>query len=87
MQAVNNALSDGRQFLCGDRFTIADICIGYSLALGKSPHYGLDYIAKYPPAVRDYIQNLEARTDYQVCTRKTFNILTHWRVACLCQLV
>lgn len=31
---------DGREFLCADRFTVADICVGYALILAQS--VGLD---------------------------------------------
>lgn len=33
---LNNTLADGRDFLVGNRFTIADICITYALYLGRT---------------------------------------------------
>jgi glutathione S-transferase len=36
MRSVENALADGREFLVADRFTIADICVGYAVLLARS---------------------------------------------------
>lgn len=33
MRVVEDALADGREFLCAGRFTIADICVGYAVLL------------------------------------------------------
>lgn len=33
MHVVENALADGRDYLCAGRFTIADICVGYAVLL------------------------------------------------------
>lgn len=46
-----------REFLCADRFTIADIAVGYALHLGQS--LGLD--ERYTPQVKDYLARLQAR--------------------------
>ena len=48
-----------REYLCGGRFTIADICIGYALFLGTTP--GLDMGEQYAPHVKDYLARLLAR--------------------------
>jgi glutathione S-transferase len=53
----------GREFLCGGRFTIADICIGYALYLGSLPMLGI--AEAYPPAVRDYLERLCARPAFR----------------------
>lgn len=49
------------EFLCGQRFTAADISVGYALLLAK--HLGL--AAQFTPAVAAYWQRLEARSGYQ----------------------
>lgn len=36
MRAVEAALADGRAFLVADRFTIADICVGYAVLLARN---------------------------------------------------
>jgi glutathione S-transferase len=36
MRSVESALSDGRRFLVADRFTIADICVGYAVLLARN---------------------------------------------------
>ncbi len=46
-----------REFLCDDRFTIADIVIGYALHLGQS--LGLD--SEYSNQVKDYLVRLQQR--------------------------
>ncbi|MBL4788868.1 MAG: glutathione S-transferase family protein [Kordiimonadaceae bacterium] len=48
---------ENRKFLCDERFTIADIAVGYALHLGQS--LGLD--TNYTPQVADYLKRLQAR--------------------------
>ena len=50
-----------RHFLCGDRFTVADICVGYALILAQS--VGLD--DGVPDTLKAYRANLTARPAYQ----------------------
>lgn len=50
-----------REFLCADRFTVADICIGYALILAAS--VGLD--AGVPGSLKAYRERLTARPAYQ----------------------
>ena len=52
---------DGREFLCADRFTVADICVGYALILAQS--VGLD--DGVPQSLKDYRSRLTARPAYQ----------------------
>jgi len=52
---------EGREFLCADRFTVADICIGYALILAES--VGLD--DGVPQTLKDYRARLTARPAYQ----------------------
>ena len=52
---------EGRDYLCGDRFTIADICVGYALILSQS--VGLD--EGVPGSLRAYRERLTARPAYQ----------------------
>ena len=35
-RSIETALADGREWLCSDRFTIADICIGYAAFLART---------------------------------------------------
>lgn len=46
-----------REFLCDDRFTIADIAIGYALFLGEAQGFAVDYT----PQVIDYLNRLKNR--------------------------
>jgi glutathione S-transferase len=51
----------GREFLCGDRFTVADICVGYALILSES--VGLD--EGVPESLKAYRERLTSRAGYQ----------------------
>lgn len=50
-----------REFLCADKFTIADIAVGYALHLGQS--LGLD--KQYTDQVKGYLARLQARPAFQ----------------------
>jgi glutathione S-transferase len=52
---------EGREYLCADRFTIADICVGYALILAES--IGLD--EGVPESLKAYRARLTAREAYQ----------------------
>jgi glutathione S-transferase len=56
LRSVETAL-EGRDYLCADRFTIADIAVHYALYLGRS--LGLD--ERYKPNCRRYLEALEQR--------------------------
>ncbi len=51
----------GREFLCSDRFTVADICVGYALILSQS--VGLD--EGVPESLKAYRERLTSRPGYQ----------------------
>lgn len=51
---------ESREFLCADRFTVADICVGYALILAQS--VGLD--DGVPQSLKDYRARLTARPAY-----------------------
>lgn len=56
-----------REFLCDDRFTVADICVGYALILAKS--VGLD--EGVPDSLKAYRERLTARAAYRrACERE-----------------
>jgi len=50
-----------REFLCADRFTVADICVGYALILAEN--VGLD--EGVPESLKDYRARLTAREAYR----------------------
>lgn len=52
---------DGRQFLVGERFTIADIAVGYALYLGEFTGVA----AQYSPQTSEYLERLKARSAFQ----------------------
>lgn len=51
---------EGREFLCADRFTVADICVGYALILAQS--VGLD--EGVPQGLKEYRARLTARPGF-----------------------
>jgi len=59
LRSVETALED-REFLCADRFTIADIAVGYALFLGIS--LGLD--ERYKPNCQRYLAMLQQREGF-----------------------
>lgn len=52
---------NGREFLLGDRFTIADICVGYALFLGV----GLGLGERYKPNCKRYLKALMERPAFK----------------------
>ena len=60
------ALSDGREFLCAGRFTMADIAIGYALQLGTFQKRA----DQFPPHVAAYFERLAQRPAYQRALEK-----------------
>lgn len=59
------ALADGRPWICGERFSAADIAMGYALHLGAN--FKLE--EEFPPAVGRYWQRLKARPAYSRALR------------------
>lgn len=51
----------GRDHACGDRFTAADISVGYAIKFAEALGLGNDL----PPAAVEYFRRLEARPAYQ----------------------
>ena len=65
LRKLDNLLKDGREFLCADRFTIADICITYALYLGTTlPVDGKPIADSYQPQTRSYMERMLARPSY-----------------------
>ena len=54
-------LLSAQPFLCAQRFTAADVSVGYALLLAR--YVGLS--ERFKPAVRDYWQRLEQRAGFQ----------------------
>lgn len=59
LRAVETALA-GRDWLCADRFTMADISVGYALLLAED--IGLAH--RFKPAVQAYWQRLQTRAGF-----------------------
>lgn len=57
LRSVDRTLADGREWLVANRFTMADVSVGYALLLAGS--LGLD--TKFPPAIAAFWQRCAAR--------------------------
>ena len=60
LRSLETALCD-KEFLVGDRFTIADIAVGYALTLAES----LDLSCQFKDNVSNYFSRLKKRDAYQ----------------------
>ena len=60
LRSVESAMAD-REYLCSNRFTIADICIVYALVLAKS----LDIDEAFTPNIQAYWDRTTARPAFQ----------------------
>jgi glutathione S-transferase len=71
-QVVLNRLSlidaalQGKEYLCANRFTIADISVGYALMLGRV--LGLD--KQYTPTISAYMELILSRPAYKAARQK-----------------
>lgn len=54
-----------REFLCDDRFTVADIAVGYALYLADTLKLGEFCKREFTPQVTDYLARLRARPAFQ----------------------
>jgi glutathione S-transferase len=61
---------EGKPYVCGDRFTAADISLGY--ALGFATH--LELAGHFPAAIADYWRRLKAREGFQRAREKEIEI-------------
>lgn len=60
LKLLTKTLSDGREFLCGGRFTVADICVTYALMLGE--RLGItDKFGQYDEKVKMYLERHKRR--------------------------
>lgn len=60
LRRLNRHIKD-REFLNDDRFTMADICVGYALYLGKLNRFD----SEYEPQTIAYLERLMARDAFQ----------------------
>ncbi|MBW8815660.1 MAG: glutathione S-transferase family protein [Caulobacterales bacterium] len=65
LRHVDRALADGRDWLCAERFTVADISVGYALLLARQ----LKLDERFSPAIQAYWARLAARPGFQAAKR------------------
>lgn len=65
LRMLDKSLEDGREFLVGKKFTIADICIAYALFLAQSANLkladGTPIAEKYTAQTADYLRRMTSR--------------------------
>lgn len=66
LRSVEAALDGGKEFLCANRFTMADITVHFALYLGE--RLGLD--KRYKPNTLRYLQALKQRPAFQRAMEK-----------------
>lgn len=71
LRLLDNILKDNREFLVGNRFTIADICIAYPLFLGKFLKINDESLAsQYQPQTTEYMKRMTNRPAFQAALLK-----------------
>lgn len=65
LRAVTAAVSE-HEYLCADRFTAADIAVGYALFLATQ----IGIASDFPPPIRDYLDRLMAREAFKRAAAK-----------------
>ena len=65
LRMLDEALSDGREFLVDNKFTVADICIAYALFLSHNSKLKLQdgslISSKYTPQTKSYLERMMER--------------------------
>ncbi len=65
IRCIETAL-EGKDFLCANKFTIADICVGYALFLAKE----INIDGKFGPNTQAYLSRLTAREGFKSANTK-----------------
>lgn len=66
LRHLDHTLADGREFLVGKKFTIADICVAYALFLGRTVLFeGVPLANSYQPQTAAYLDRMMARPAFQ----------------------
>ncbi len=73
---MDRTLAQGRQFLCEDRFTIADIAVVYALWLGRRHKPTLE--DEYSPQTKAYLRKMTARPEFIAAIEEEAESLKNW---------
>lgn len=81
LRLLDRHLSDDREFLCAGRFTIADICIAYSLFLGTTLRRGNGrYLSDdYKPQTMAYLERMMRRRGWIAAKASQLSSSRHFR--------
>jgi glutathione S-transferase len=81
---LDNCLADGRKYLVGDRFTIADICVAYALYVAPSAKLkftdGTSIADKYTPQVAAYLERMTSRPAFLASRAKQKSSLADFQI-------
>ena len=70
LRMLNAALEDGREYLCADRFTLADVCVTYALWFATTLKMGGEPIsARFKPQTAAYLERMTARPGWAAARR------------------
>mmetsp|Transcript_15300 Transcript_15300/g.23039 ORF Transcript_15300/g.23039 Transcript_15300/m.23039 type:complete len:254 (+) Transcript_15300:49-810(+) len=62
LRLLDKTLEDGRKYLVGDRFTIADICVSFALYLGQHLKVNDETLSsRYKPQTKAYLEDMISR--------------------------
>jgi glutathione S-transferase len=81
MNHIERHLGDGRTFLVGNRFTVADIVVGYALHLGDNDSYQLHLGGKYKPLTRSYLARLRERDAFKAAREEQAASLAQYQAS------
>ena len=79
LRLLNETLDDGRPFLVGERFSVADVCVAYALfnasaeglcGGGLTAHGSAPLSQRFKPAVAEYLQRMMARPGWRNAQRE-----------------
>lgn len=77
LRCLETALGDGREFLCGGRFTIADVCVTFPLHFAS--HIGLNTkFRPFKPLTMAYLDRMRARPCFTTAVEEERISMSKW---------
>eukprot|EP00419_Tripos_fusus_P089129 CAMPEP_0172863294 /NCGR_PEP_ID=MMETSP1075-20121228/76837_1 /TAXON_ID=2916 /ORGANISM="Ceratium fusus, Strain PA161109" /LENGTH=190 /DNA_ID=CAMNT_0013711849 /DNA_START=124 /DNA_END=696 /DNA_ORIENTATION=- len=77
LRLLDQTLSDGREFLCAGRFTIADICIMFVLWLARRLGLEKEY-GPFKPQTSAYLERMMARPAFAAALKEEAASMAAW---------
>lgn len=87
LRLLNNALADGREYLCAKRFTCADICVAFALYMGQMLKTdGKTLASFYKPQTKRYLERMLARPSWKACLEHERRSMESFEQSCKSRL-